>query len=111
MKQEHTGQGQIISAQTITQNKDGNWVPATPEPYYPAWWEKLFCFFGYHSWTYSLPQEKRCTGCGDCLKSDARTGTECAKFRECSCHINTLIIENEIPDYATCVICETRYKK
>jgi hypothetical protein len=31
-------------------------------------------------------KEKRCRGCGDCLKSDARTGEECVKFRECSCH-------------------------
>lgn len=96
---------------TLQQEKDGSWKPATPEPYYPAWWEKLFCFVGYHSWTYSLPQETICKGCGDCLDSVMKTGKECVKNRECWCHQNTLIIEDKIPDYATCVICKTKYEK
>lgn len=96
---------------TLKQEKDGSWKPAIPESYYPEWWEKLFCFFGRHNWTYKLPQEKRCMGCGECLQSDARTGEECAKFRDCSCHVNSLIIEDKIPDYATCVVCGTKYGK
>ena len=94
---------------TLAQQKDGSWKPEIPEPYYPSWLERAFCFFGRHSWTWKLPQEKRCTGCGYCLNSDAKTGQECAKFRECSCHVNSLVIEDKIPDYAICVICKIKY--
>lgn len=96
---------------TLRQEKDGSWKPAIPEPYYPSWLERIVCFFGYHHWTYKLAQEQRCTGCAECLQSDAKTGEECVKFRECSCHINTLIMEDKIPDYATCVACGTKYGK
>ena len=51
---EHTGQGQIIEAKTITQNKDGNWVEAIPERYHPSLFEKLFHFFGMHQWTWTV---------------------------------------------------------
>lgn len=75
----HTGQGQIIEANTLTQDKNGNWVPATPEPYYANFIEKILHFFGVHQWTYSLssvnfkipdgiPDHAKCVMCGRTYK-------------------------------------------
>lgn len=45
-----------------TQNKKGNWVKATPLPYYPSIIEKILHFFGVHQWTYVKPF--KCVMCG-----------------------------------------------
>ena len=55
-----TGKGQIIEAEAITQCECGAWIPATPEPYYANWIEKITHFFGKH-WYY---QAGKCVLCG-----------------------------------------------
>lgn len=76
----HTGQGQIIEAETLTQDENGNWIPATPEPYYPSLKEKILHFLGVHQWTYTLSS----------LNGQAITDTP--------------------PDHAKCVMCGITYK-
>jgi len=78
----HTGQGQIIEAQSITQNEEGNWVPATPESYHPSLLEKFAHFFGMHQWTWTVHPDE--------------TGT--------------LVITKEPADDAHCVMCGIKYK-
>ncbi len=54
--QNHTGQGQIIEAKSISQNKYGNWVPAEEVPYYPTISQRILHIFGVHNWTWFLPE-------------------------------------------------------
>lgn len=35
---------------------------------------------------YTLKQELTCPGCKDCLESEATTGEQCVKLRNCDCH-------------------------
>lgn len=76
----HTGQGQIIEAQSITQDELGNWVPAKEEPYHPSLWDRLCCFFGWHTWRFDLE----------------RVG-------------NVFVVPDMIPDDACCIKCATPY--
>lgn len=73
--EKHTGQGQIIEADCLTQDANGNWIPATPEPYYANFIEKTLHFFGVHKWKYMLssvgyvltdeiPDHAKCVMCG-----------------------------------------------
>ena len=52
----HTGQGQMIEADTIQQDEDGDWVPAQEELYYPSFSRRILHFFGVHNWTWTLPE-------------------------------------------------------
>ena len=74
---QHTGQGQIIEANAITQDELGNWVPAKEEPYMATLLDKIKCFIGYHSWRFTvspnngvlvipdmIPDDAKCIACG-----------------------------------------------
>lgn len=37
--------------------------------------------------------DTRCAGCKECLNSNARTGEECIKIRDCECHNSNPVIE------------------
>jgi hypothetical protein len=76
----HTGQGQIIGADALTQDKHGNWIPATPEPYHASFFDKVACLLGWHSWSFDLE----------------RVG-------------NNLVVPDMIPDHARCIKCAKVY--
>ena len=74
---QHTGQGQIIEAGAITQDANGNWIPATPLEYTATLLDKIKCFVGYHSWQFTvspvnhvlvipdmIPDDAKCIACG-----------------------------------------------
>jgi len=81
MKNEHTGQGQIIEGGSITQNKDGNWVPAQPEKY-RSFLRNLLCWIGFHTWTWNLERKN------GAIYFDP---------------------EQKIPDYAKCKWCDKKF--
>lgn len=75
---EHTGQGQIIRAEALTQDSNGNWVAAKAE-YHSSWLDKIGCrIFRWHKWSFDLQRLGR-----------------------------TLVVPDMIPSHARCVKCGT----
>lgn len=73
----HTGEGQIIEAEMLEQDENGNWVPAKELPYYPSISQRILHFLGVHNWTWTLPE----SGSMDINKGENVKCVQCGTLR------------------------------